>query len=1632
MIRKILLCMVALVLALPAFVWPPGPVAAAPRLITLQDDLRDLSRIYKTSKPMELYTAPAQELAWYAGDSKLLKRTETGTSYVYYKANGKIKSAAVEMYFRTGLYVPVEFYVSQDDNSYVWTRKIELPLEETANGWKRKVYTLDTAYLNGLNAQYLRIPIPQNNSNVTLEPLLGNVTIIYETASGYLHNDAALQSITVGGQELPGFNRDISVYEVALPAHTAIGADTLVQAVASDAGYAEVSVTQATYLPGYATVQVTAEDGLTVREYQVYLKVLSGVPGMNNIYYVSTDGSDLAGDGSLAHPWRTIQQAANIMVAGDTCFIREGTYYEQVIVRNSGTEEQPIRFKAYPGEAVTVSGADPVAGWQLDSGNVYKAAAELHHGDGNRLFMNGQLLTEARWPNLPAGQDILHPVWATMDAGTNTTIRDGELPGTDGAWIGARVMVKGGDGWILQASTVRDYKQASGLVFDPLPSNESSYYTPRAGNGYYLYGSRQALDADGEWFYDAASSTLYLAADSFNPNGAVVEAKARDYAFVLRGLSHVELSGIGIFAAGLDTVGANRIRLDGLSILYSSQAIALSGSYNEIVNSVMAYVPTSLIEATGSHNRIVNNELHSSNYLGTWQGGVNMGGSHNLLSRNTIYDSGRTCVQISGRANIIEYNDIYNGGLLTNDTGLIYGGYFDADNTEIRYNWIHDNRAEKLGEGIYPDNGSTNYIIHHNVVWNAGTALRLNTPNNYMLVYNNTLIGDTGIFGHIYRTDMYGGQFINNILTGSYEFSGDAIRENNIEGSTDPLFVNRAALDFRLQAQSPARDAGRPLQGITDGYLGSAPDIGAYELGQDWIPGHSFASPPIAAYQPAPSEYRNRIMKGGFEKLSGAEAPWAATGQHQAVAVYDYGLNTDKKSRAGNWAMQIGNIPEGAYPPAAVQAVDASIAAAQLVAAQAEPSPGDMSTALSAMNDAYADMKQQSAELLGNPGFEEEGLSGWIGSSARIGITDAFSFSGANSLRSYERLAAWAGPRIKLPLINGRTYNVHARARIGAGTDTLRIVSLPNGVNTPRTMASGAVNSTGWSTISGTYTVNEGVDFTYGLVSFFTQTSLADLYLDDVSIVDVTELIAVIGSAQQRVGSLTGQVRDHVMQAITNGQAVLNNRGASEDEVAEAVRVISNALAQEGIVTKAELAEAISRMQAAVNRGISVEAGIQQAITGLAPNTSYRLSGWARTSAPGDTVVLGVYGGGGELASVTFDSQTWTRLSADFTTGPAGGDVAVYVQKPRSVKQVYVDDLGLTAILPSAPPSDQIGLIRNTGAESGDARPWFFLYGDLAVTDGQAHSGIYALKVANRQSAAAGAGQYMEAGANKTYDISVWVRLAGGTDTARLSVRSATDGGVTGSVYEQLVASAPVHASGWTQLTGQVTFSGPAPLLSSSIFINTESSAADFYVDDVTVKERLLPTAPGSGDGETDLDAAIADQAGWVLSKGSGAAQFTAGSLRLTDGNARYGGKTYRDAVLSVNMQVYGNASSWPIINIRNKGTESYSSGYVFVMKQNAIELQKYEDGKTTMLLFGDRNDPGTGGPAPANDYFVYGQPNLVQVGSWNTEEGVRLILTVNGHSVIDYEDKADPIRQAGYFGIYTGTAQSITLSQVP
>ena len=134
-------------------------------------------------------------------------------------------------------------------------------------------------------------------------------------------------------------------------------------------------------------------------------------------WYVSPTGSDSNPGHSIKRAFATIQQAANVAHAGDTVFIRGGTYRETVIPAHSGAAAKPITFRAITNQQVIIDGADPVGGWTPAGNGVFQTSGMTWDlGDGNnQLFADGQMLPEARWPNTsPSIAALWQPTFATI------------------------------------------------------------------------------------------------------------------------------------------------------------------------------------------------------------------------------------------------------------------------------------------------------------------------------------------------------------------------------------------------------------------------------------------------------------------------------------------------------------------------------------------------------------------------------------------------------------------------------------------------------------------------------------------------------------------------------------------------------------------------------------------------------------------------------------------------------------------------------------------------------------------------------------------------------------------------------------------------------------------------------------------------------------------------------------------------------------------------------------------------------------------------------------------------------------------------------------------------------------------
>ena len=114
-------------------------------------------------------------------------------------------------------------------------------------------------------------------------------------------------------------------------------------------------------------------------------------------YYVSTLGDSL-NTGTFDSPFLHIQQAADIMQAGDICYIRQGVYTENITIDNKdGSEGIPIIFTSYNDERVVFDGTTSIdTEWVPYTDNIWVTEIDF---DVWQLFVNYEEMVMARWPN---------------------------------------------------------------------------------------------------------------------------------------------------------------------------------------------------------------------------------------------------------------------------------------------------------------------------------------------------------------------------------------------------------------------------------------------------------------------------------------------------------------------------------------------------------------------------------------------------------------------------------------------------------------------------------------------------------------------------------------------------------------------------------------------------------------------------------------------------------------------------------------------------------------------------------------------------------------------------------------------------------------------------------------------------------------------------------------------------------------------------------------------------------------------------------------------------------------------------------------------------------------------------------
>ncbi len=220
--------------------------------------------------------------------------------------------------------------------------------------------------------------------------------------------------------------------------------------------------------------------------------------------------------------------------------------------------------------------------------------------------------------------------------------------------------------------------------------------------------------------------------------------------------------------------------------------------------------------STLTNVNISNNKIESSNtnILG--------GGIYNYQSPATKF----TNVVISGNSTVLTTQALNGYG----------GGIFNKQSPITMINTLIMSNKAKQGGGMFIENSNTSKLINTTISGNqAETASALYNHSMTIELYNSIVWNNTpanASVGSYSGTPVYNYSLVQGVTNTS---------NNNIAGTTDPLFINTASSDYRLQSTSPLINKGNnnyPLSANLDldgnpRIISGIVDFGAYEYLQE-------------------------------------------------------------------------------------------------------------------------------------------------------------------------------------------------------------------------------------------------------------------------------------------------------------------------------------------------------------------------------------------------------------------------------------------------------------------------------------------------------------------------------------------------------------------------------------------------------------------------------------------------------------------------------------------------------------------------------------------------------------------------------------------------------------------------------
>ncbi len=428
-------------------------------------------------------------------------------------------------------------------------------------------------------------------------------------------------------------------------------------------------------------------------------------------YHVSVNGND-KNDGSALKPFKTINFAAQLAIAGDEIVVHAGTYREWINPANGGESDlKRIVYRAATGEKAEIKGSEVIAGWKKEKNGIWKVT-----------------IPNSYFGNYNPYKDSIYGDWFS---------NHGRIHHTGEVFLNGKSLFE---------------KEKIEQVINPVPDatindSEGSTYT-------------WCCESDNN------NTTIWANFQKFNPNKELVELSVRRTCFYpdKPGINYLTIQGFNICQAATQWAAPTAEQIGMISTNWNKGWIIEN---NVIHDSKCSGITLGKERGTGhnvwSANKSIDGSLHYIEVtFRTLRNGWSKAniGSH-LVRNNEIFNCEQTgiCGSMGAAFSVIENNHIHHIWTKRQFSGAEIGGikFHAAIDTKIEKNRIHN-----TGRGIWLDWMAQGTRVSKNLLYdNDLEDLFMEVDHGPTLVDNNIMLSSHGI-----RTQSQGSAIVHNLIAG--------------------------------------------------------------------------------------------------------------------------------------------------------------------------------------------------------------------------------------------------------------------------------------------------------------------------------------------------------------------------------------------------------------------------------------------------------------------------------------------------------------------------------------------------------------------------------------------------------------------------------------------------------------------------------------------------------------------------------------------------------------------------------------------------------------------------------------------------------------------------------------------------